>query len=118
MTQIRWLGHAGFRLSFPDSSDASLTRVVYFDPWLGNPKLPGDLKDVVPEDADLVLVSHGHFDHCISAPDLIKGSKKHEPKVVCNYEIGHYYKAHHGLTDAHITAMNKGGQVDFGFCTV
>ena len=87
MATIRWLGHAGFRISFPDPSDASIERVVYIDPWLGNPKLPEDVKAGVPTDADLVLVTHGHFDHSGSAPDFIKNSTKPSPKVVSNYEI-------------------------------
>jgi glyoxylase-like metal-dependent hydrolase (beta-lactamase superfamily II) len=58
------------------------------DTWLGNPKLPEDLKGVVPDDADIILVTHGHFDHSVSAPDLLKTSKKADPKIVCNYEIG------------------------------
>ena len=72
----------------------------------------------MPEDADLVLVSHGHFDHAGSAPDLIKASKKEEVKVVANYEIFTFYKNHHGLTDSQAIGMNKGGAVDLGWCNI
>ncbi|MFH1436769.1 MAG: MBL fold metallo-hydrolase [Pseudomonadota bacterium] len=44
---IHWLGHASFRI---DGASA----VVYIDPW----KLDS------PAKADLVLVTHEHFDHC------------------------------------------------------
>jgi L-ascorbate metabolism protein UlaG (beta-lactamase superfamily) len=37
---IRWLGHAGFRVSFSDPKDSSIERVVYIDAWLGGPTLP------------------------------------------------------------------------------
>ena len=73
---MRWLGHAGFRVSFPDHADATKERVVYIDAWLENPKIPEEFKGTVPEDADLCLVTHGHFDHASSSPDLIKASKK------------------------------------------
>ena len=56
--KITWLGHDGFRI------DAKKT--VYFDPYgiSGGPK------------ADLILISHDHFDHC-SPEDVakIQGSK-------------------------------------------
>ncbi len=82
------MGHAGFKISFADPIDKDQVRNVYVDVWLGNPKIPDDLKDAVPDDADLILVTHGHFDHAVSAPDLLKASKKPDCKIVCNYEIG------------------------------
>ena len=51
--QIRWLGHDGFRI------DASKT--VYFDPFQIDGGPP----------ADLVLVTHAHYDHC-SPEDVAK----------------------------------------------
>ena len=56
--KINWLGHDGFRI------DAEKT--VYFDPFqiAGGPK------------ADLILISHEHFDHCsVEDVEKIKGSK-------------------------------------------
>lgn len=56
--QIQWLGHASFRLAAEDV-------VLYIDPW--------KLSSAQP-DADLVFVSHGHFDHC-SADDVAAVSR-------------------------------------------
>ncbi|MHC4982464.1 MAG: MBL fold metallo-hydrolase [Planctomycetota bacterium] len=56
--EIKWIGHASFRI-------AGAGTVVYIDPW----KLTDE-----PHDADMVFVSHSHFDHC-SAPDIQKVSK-------------------------------------------
>ncbi len=47
LERLHWLGHASFRLDGPPT--------IYFDPW----KLEGE-----PPQADIVLVSHEHFDHC------------------------------------------------------
>jgi len=47
---LHWLGHDAFRVDGPP--------VIYFDPW----KLRGR-----PPVADLILVSHGHADHCSPA---------------------------------------------------
>jgi len=54
---INWIHHASFRIT-------GAGRVIYIDPW----KLPG-----APGDADIVLVSHDHFDHC-SIEDIEKVS--------------------------------------------
>jgi len=54
---ITWIHHASFRIS-------GSGQVVYIDPW----KIPAE-----PGDADIVLVSHDHFDHCSEA-DIAKVS--------------------------------------------
>ncbi len=56
--EIKWIHHASFRIAAGDN-------VAYVDPW----KLPD-----APHDADVVFVSHSHYDHC-SPPDVEKVSK-------------------------------------------
>lgn len=59
---IRWLGHAFFEYTTADD------KVVLFDPWTaddGNPACPAGTADI--DRADLILVSHDHFDHIGSA---------------------------------------------------
>lgn len=53
VSKLNWLGHDSFRLDGPP--------VIYFDPV--------NLRGELPV-GDLVLVSHGHFDHC--SPDDVK----------------------------------------------
>jgi len=55
---ITWLGHASFRIERKGA-------VVYVDPW----KLTDE-----PHDADIVLITHPHFDH-LSVPDIQKVAK-------------------------------------------
>ena len=59
---IRWLGHAFVEFTTADN------KVVLFDPWTkddGNPGCPFGTDEI--EKADLVVVSHDHFDHIASA---------------------------------------------------
>ncbi len=46
--KIEWLGHDGFRLTGE--------KVVYIDPWQ---------LTTAPHDADVVLITHDHFDHFV-----------------------------------------------------
>jgi len=62
---IRFLGHAFAEFTTSDG------KVVLFDPWTkdgGNPACPIEVSEI--ERADLVLVSHDHFDHLASAVDI------------------------------------------------
>jgi len=56
LKKIHWLGHDGFRI------DAG--KIIYLDPYQMNSTVP----------ADIILVSHDHFDHC--SPDDIKKIQK------------------------------------------
>lgn len=60
--KISWLGHAGFRITNG--------AVIYIDPY----QIKGGGK------ADIVLVSHGHFDHC--SPEDIEKIRKEDTVIV------------------------------------
>ena len=61
-SKLRWLGVAFVELITSDD------KVILFDPWTktdGSPSCPLETADI--HRADLVLVSHDHFDHVGSA---------------------------------------------------
>ncbi|MFN4361195.1 MAG: metal-dependent hydrolase [Hylemonella sp.] len=70
-TEVLWLGQATVRITTPGG------KVIVIDPWLRtNPKTPASFKNLEAlGKVDLVLVTHGHFDHIADAPDLAKMHK-------------------------------------------
>ena len=90
--KIQWLGHAGFKIFFRHENTE---RVIYIDPWIGNPKYPANLKNEageapMPTDADIILITHGHWDHSNCAVPIQQASTK-ECKIACGYELGLWY---------------------------
>jgi L-ascorbate metabolism protein UlaG (beta-lactamase superfamily) len=64
--EITWLKHASFRLA--SKKDET---VIYIDPW----KIAAQ-----PHDADVVFISHDHFDHC--SPQDVKNISKPDGIVI------------------------------------
>ena len=69
VTEVLWLGQAGFRIKSPGG------KTILIDPWItGGPKTPAiyknDLNAIGP--IDLLLVTHAHVDHIGDAPALAK----------------------------------------------
>ena len=102
------------------------------DPWFsGNPKWDGS---EIPDDADLILITNGHYNHFSGVIDLFKNSvrKSKDTKIACNYEIGSYLKEKLKSTDVgaetqdineknlknatkpeeHLILLNKGGSTE------
>lgn len=67
-TEVLWLGQAATRITTPGG------KVIVIDPWLAtNPKTPAAFKPLESVGkVDLILVTHGHFDHFADAPALAK----------------------------------------------
>ena len=93
---ITWLGHSTFLIRTPGG------KRVLFDPWLaGNPACPDALKRQTA--LDLILVSHGHFDHI---DDLVGTARDSGAAVVGIFEVCDWL-GRKGLHNLH--PMNKGG---------
>ena len=93
---ITWLGHSTFLLRTPGG------KRVLIDPWLaGNPACPQAMKK--PPKVDLILVSHGHFDHI---DDLLLVARESGAPVVGIFELCDWL-GRKGITT--VSPMNKGG---------
>ncbi|MDA8193649.1 MAG: metal-dependent hydrolase [Thermaerobacter sp.] len=95
---LTWLGHATFLL------ETARQRSIVVDPWLvGNPKCPQEFHQL--DRADVILITHGHFDHMGSAVDL---AKRTGATVIANFEIASFLE---GQGVENTVGMNKGGTV-------
>jgi L-ascorbate metabolism protein UlaG (beta-lactamase superfamily) len=93
--RITWYGHSTFLVQ------TGAGRRLLFDPWFaGNPSCPESMKK--PPRADVVLVSHGHFDHI---DDLLTVARDGTP-VVGIFELCDWL-GRKGI--ANVSPMNKGG---------
>jgi L-ascorbate metabolism protein UlaG (beta-lactamase superfamily) len=94
--KLTWLGHATFRVETPGG------KTILIDPWvMGNPMCPEKEKSV--KKVDVMLCTHGHFDHI---GDAVEIGKKHNPKVVGIPELCGWLEKK-GVE--HVLGMNKGG---------
>ena len=79
-TSLTWYGHAAFKIVTPEG------HVLFVDPWITNPANPKGKDDLAAIDkADLILVSHGHFDHVGDAVDI---GKRTGAQLVTNFDLG------------------------------
>jgi L-ascorbate metabolism protein UlaG (beta-lactamase superfamily) len=94
--KLTWLGHAAFRIETPEG------KTVIVDPWImGNPMCPEKDKNVTK--LDVMLCTHGHFDHIADAVEL---ARKHNPLIVGIPELGGWLEKKGAKQ---VSSMNKGG---------
>ena len=102
--KITWLGHAAFLIE-------GVNKKIYIDPWIENPKSPIKLNEI--KKADLVLVTHDHFDHVGQAEELIK---KTNATLIANVETAQKFKQQ-GIPQKNIAndgfGLNIGGSIKF-----
>lgn len=79
-TQLTWYGHAAFKIVTPQG------HVILIDPWITNPSNPKGKEDLAALDkVDLILVTHGHFDH---VGDAVAIANKTGAQLVANFDLG------------------------------
>jgi L-ascorbate metabolism protein UlaG (beta-lactamase superfamily) len=95
--KVTWLGHSTFLIASPKG-----VRLL-FDPFVtNNPSCPASAKRIPA--ADLILITHGHPDHC---EDAVSIARETGATVVAAPELSGWLERH-GVK--HLRAMNIGGK--------
>ena len=99
--KLTWLGHSTFRI------ETAAGKTIIIDPWvMGNPMCPEAEKKV--KKADILLCTHGHFDHIGDAVEIVK---QHNPVVVGIFELCGWMEKKGAKRTS---PMNKGGTQTVG----
>jgi len=100
-TTFTWYGHSCFEVRTPGG------KTIIIDPYFANPNSPRTADSI--ERCDLLLVSHGHFDHM---GDAVALASRLRPTWPCMHEMSLWLARRlPGGQDAAV-GMNKGGTFD------
>src|SRR2546430_6223098 len=96
-----WVGHGTWK------ARSARGKEVLIDPWvMNNPVAPDNVKSV--DRCDLMLITHGHFDHIHDALEIARRTK---PTIVTNHEIG-VWLGSKGVDREEIIGGHKGGTIE------
>jgi len=99
-TTITWYGHSCWEITTPGG------KTILLDPWFGNPSSPKTADRV--ERCDVMLVTHGHFDHF---GDALMIASRTRPVWPCIHELSLWLGRNYAHKDG-LIGMNKGGTVE------
>jgi L-ascorbate metabolism protein UlaG (beta-lactamase superfamily) len=102
--ELQWLGQSAFKLTTQNG------KVIVIDPWLRlNPATPAEFKDLSKlGKVDLILVTHGHFDHIADAPAL---ALMNQARVYAPGDLNQTLNVLNVLPPELTPRMNKSGTV-------
>jgi L-ascorbate metabolism protein UlaG (beta-lactamase superfamily) len=104
-TRVQWLGQSAFLITSQNG------KKILIDPYLTqNPKTPKKLKKLKHyQDVDLILISHGHFDHLGDYQKLLKLNKK--MKISMNPDMASSLISRNQFKGERYVPFNKSGTI-------
>jgi L-ascorbate metabolism protein UlaG (beta-lactamase superfamily) len=101
---ITYFGHSAFLVKLDGGT-------LLFDPFISENPLSKDKVDLADVKADVILLSHGHWDH---VGDTVALAKQNDAPVVAIVETAAWLEKQGVKT----RELNLGGKIDLGFATV
>jgi L-ascorbate metabolism protein UlaG (beta-lactamase superfamily) len=103
--ELQWFGQSAFRLTTPGG------KVIMIDPYItANPKTPPEYKDLDKlGKIDMILVTHGHFDHF---GDSVELARKNNAPVLGTAGMGDTLRVLGILPENLSLRMNKSGRFE------
>ena len=87
-TQLTFYGQAAFKIVTPGG------KLLLIDPWLSNPVLENAKQEIAAlKQVDLILITHGHFDHVGDAVEIGKNTRA---KLVATLDVADAIVKHLG----------------------
>ena len=110
--EFQYHGHACFSVNLPPSGGSAGKKKLLFDPFLtSNPRASIAASKVK---ADVVLVTHGHFDHI---EDAVAIAQRTKATILAGFEVGEWLKKQ-GVAAAQVVPLNHGGTIRLEVGTV
>jgi len=104
--KLRWLLTAAFEIITDNFK-------ILIDPWISRPSTaPQQLKTKIGDirDADAIFLSHGHYDHSLDVPEIVKGT---ETKVYCSEQIKEVFLNDLGVDEENLIGIQPAQIIEF-----
>jgi L-ascorbate metabolism protein UlaG (beta-lactamase superfamily) len=104
--KLRWLLTAAFEILTENFK-------ILIDPWISRPpnapwQLKTKIKDI--QNFDAIFLSHGHFDHSLDVPEIVKNT---ETKVYCSKQIRKVFIKEFNMEEENLIELSPGQIIEF-----
>jgi len=104
--KLRWLLTAAFKLLTDNFK-------ILIDPWISRPSnAPWQLKTKISDirNCDAIFLTHGHFDHSLDVPEIVKNTKT---KVYCSKQIRKVFIEEFKVEEENLIGISPGQIIEF-----
>ncbi len=104
--KLRWLLTAAFEIITNNFK-------ILIDPWIlrpstADPQLKTKINDI--KGADAIFLTHGHYDHSLDVPEIVKGTGT---KVYCSEQIKEVFLNDLGVNESNLIGIQPSSVIEF-----